>query len=92
MAEKPSADQPTPWKRYLRFSSLGIELGLSVMIGLIGGQWLDKYFGTTPWLLLLGLLFGMAAGVLSMLRALKALKTPDESPPASPSGRNSSKP
>jgi ATP synthase protein I len=74
------AEDPSKWRRYLRFSSLGIELGLSVMIGLIGGQWLDKYFGTAPWLLLAGLLFGMAAGFRSMYRALKSLNAPPSEP------------
>lgn len=78
------ADEPRPWRRYLRFSSLGIELGLSVMIGLIGGQWLDRYFGTAPWLLLAGLLFGLAAGFRSMFRALKELKAP---PPGENDGK-----
>jgi ATP synthase protein I len=77
------AEQPTPWRRYLRFSSMGIELGLAVMAGLIGGQWLDHKFGTTPWLLLVGLLLGMAAGFRSMWRALKALKE-TETPQAPP--------
>jgi F0F1-type ATP synthase assembly protein I len=74
-------EQPSPWRRYLRFSSMGIELGLSVMIGLIGGQWLDKRFGTEPWLLLLGLVFGMAAGFRSVFRALKDLTAAGKSAP-----------
>jgi F0F1-type ATP synthase assembly protein I len=71
----------SPWKRYLRFSSMGIELGLAVMVGLIGGQWLDRRFGTEPWLLLLGLLFGMAAGFRGVFRALKDLSAAAKSPP-----------
>ena len=78
MAEQPNTEPPAPWRRYLRFSSLGIELGLSVMIGLIGGQWLDKKFGTEPWLLLAGLLIGLAAGFRSMFRALKELNKPQQ--------------
>jgi ATP synthase protein I len=81
VSENPNSEQPSPWKRYMRFSSLGIELGLSVMIGLIGGQWLDKHFSTEPWLLLVGLLFGMAAGIRSMYSALKRLNAPQEREP-----------
>jgi len=80
---RPPEPEPRPWRRYLRFSSLGIELGLAVMVGLIGGDWLDKQFGTKPWLMVAGLLLGLAAGFRSMLRALKQLNAP---PPGQDSG------
>ena len=58
----------TPMRRYLRFSTVGLELGLSVIIGLVVGQWLDARLGTEPWLLILFLLFGMVAGFRSVYR------------------------
>lgn len=66
------------FRRYLRFSTVGLELGLSVMIGLFVGQFLDKRLGTEPWLLLLCLLLGMFAGFRSLYRALKALQFDDD--------------
>jgi ATP synthase protein I len=54
------------------YGTVGLEFGLSVLFGLLGGQWLDKKFGSSPWLALVGLGFGMAAGVRTLLRALKA--------------------
>jgi len=54
------------------YGTVGLEFALSVLVGLFGGQWLDKRWGTAPWLTLLGLGFGMAAGIRSLLRALKA--------------------
>lgn len=62
---------PNTFRKYLRFSTVGLELGLSVMIGLIGGTYLDRWLGTEPWLLLVGLLFGMTAGFRSLFRLLK---------------------
>ena len=59
------------YRRYLRFSTVGLELGLAVIIGLLVGQYLDKWLGTDPWLLLLFLIFGMAAGFRSVFRLLK---------------------
>jgi F0F1-type ATP synthase assembly protein I len=53
------------------YGTVGLELILSILLGLFGGQWLDKKFGTAPWLALIGLAFGTAAGVRSLLRALK---------------------
>jgi ATP synthase protein I len=70
------ADSPSKFSRYLRFSSIGLELGGAVIIGLLVGQWLDRKFGTEPWLMLLFLLFGMAAGFRSVYRLLKDLNKP----------------
>jgi ATP synthase protein I len=61
------------FRKYLRFSTVGLELGLSVIVGLLIGQYLDEKFGTEPWLLLLFLIFGMAAGFRSIFRLLKDL-------------------
>ena len=59
------------YRRYLRFSTVGLELGFAVIIGLVVGQYLDKWLGTEPWLLLLFVIFGMAAGFRSVFRLLK---------------------
>lgn len=64
---------PNRMSRYLRFSTVGLELGFSVLIGLFVGQWLDKRLGTDPWMLLLFLLFGMVAGFRSVYRLLRDL-------------------
>src|SRR4051812_33778780 len=54
----------------LSASSVGLELGLSVIIGLLFGYFLDNRFGTTPWLMLAFLGFGLAAGFRGVLRAV----------------------
>lgn len=54
----------------LSMSSMGLEFGLSVVIGLLFGRWLDGQAGTDPWLMILFLMFGFAAGVRSILRGL----------------------
>jgi F0F1-type ATP synthase assembly protein I len=69
---------PSKTSRYLRLSSVGLELGAAVIIGLWGGQWLDTKLGTTPWLMLLGLAFGMTAGFRSIFRLLKDANRPPE--------------
>ena len=53
------------------FASLGMSVALSIFIGLFGGMWLDKKFGTEPVLLFIGLAFGIAAGFSNILRAGK---------------------
>jgi ATP synthase protein I len=44
-------------------------MALSVVIGLGIGYYLDKWLGTAPWLMILWMGFGFAAGVRSLYRA-----------------------
>jgi ATP synthase protein I len=55
----------------LSASSVGLELGLAVAIGLLIGWWLDQHFGTAPWLMLLWLALGLVAGFRGVLRAVR---------------------
>lgn len=55
----------------LSASSVGLELGISVIIGLLIGYYLDRELGTGPWLMLVMLGFGLAAGFRGVLRAVK---------------------
>lgn len=52
-----------------QFTMLGIEVGLSVVVGLLGGWWLDEKLGTSPWLALAGTGFGMATAGRVLIRA-----------------------
>jgi F0F1-type ATP synthase assembly protein I len=55
----------------LKLSSLGLEMGAGVVIGLLVGMWLDKQFSTEPWLMLLFLAFGFVAAGKAVARAIK---------------------
>ena len=57
--------------RNLSSASVGLELGLSVIIGLVIGYYLDRAAGTSPWLMLLFLGFGFVAGFRGVLRAVR---------------------
>ncbi|MCL2127993.1 MAG: AtpZ/AtpI family protein [Treponema sp.] len=52
-----------------RYGALGFEMALSVLIGLGIGYYLDKWLGTAPWLMVVWLIFGFAAGFRSLYRA-----------------------
>lgn len=54
----------------LSASSVGLELGLAVVIGLLFGMWLDGKLGTEPWMMLLFLVFGLVAGFRNVIRAI----------------------
>ncbi|MCH8077937.1 MAG: AtpZ/AtpI family protein [SAR324 cluster bacterium] len=51
-----------PWRRLLQFSTIGLEMGLSVVLGLLIGNYLDRWLNTAPWMLVLFLMLGFAAG------------------------------
>ncbi len=54
----------------LSASSVGLELGIAVIISLLFGMWLDRHFGTEPWLMLAFLVIGVIAGFRNVLRAV----------------------
>ncbi len=61
--------------RYLRemayFSSLGLQVALSIFIGLGIGVYLDRRWETVPWLTLVGLAMGIAAGYRNIGLAIR---------------------
>ena len=61
-------------KKWTNYSAAGLEMGLSVVIGLGIGYWLDTVFGTAPWQALFWLGTGTAAGIRSLYRTAKRLE------------------
>ncbi len=57
--------------RAAQFASLGLEMGVAVGIGAGVGYLLDRWLGTKPWLLLVFLLFGIAAGFKAVIDAAR---------------------
>ena len=57
----------------LSASSVGLEMGLSVAIALLIGLGMDKWLGTTPWLMLVWLVFGFIASFRGVFRAVARL-------------------
>ena len=55
----------------LSASSIGLELGLSVVLCVLLGVWLDGKLGTQPWLMIVLLGIGLAAGFRSVLRGVR---------------------
>ena len=54
------------------YATVGLEFGLSLLVGLFGGYLLDKKFGTAHWLTFIGFGFGAAAGYRAIYRAAQA--------------------
>jgi ATP synthase protein I len=56
------------------WSTLGLEIVLSILLAFFGGRWLDGRLGTEPWLSVIGFFFGCAAAVKAILRTLAEMK------------------
>ena len=62
------------WKAAGSYGTIGLELVLSLMVGLFGGRWLDGKWGTEPWLTVIGFCFGLAAGAKAIHRGWKEMQ------------------
>jgi ATP synthase protein I len=49
------------YKTYIRTSAVGLEVGLSVVVGALLGYFADRYFQTRPY----GLMIGFVVGILA---------------------------
>ena len=58
-------------------AGLGVQFVVTILIFLFIGQWLDRKLGTTPWMLLTGVLLGAALGFWMMLRVAKEAEKKD---------------
>ena len=51
-------------------TTIGVEMSITVLLGYYGGKYLDGVFATGPWLLLAGVLVGLAVGVVGVYKTL----------------------
>jgi ATP synthase protein I len=54
-------------------SAVGIAFVLAVGIGFLVGYWLDRWLGTSPLFMLIFFFIGVAAGVVNVVRTVKAV-------------------
>lgn len=57
--------------------NLGTMLFACVAVGLAAGYFADRWLGTGPWLLLVGLGFGIVAAAVNFYRTIKTLNEQD---------------
>jgi len=65
----PSGERGT-WKALGEVSSIGVTLVVTTVIGLVAGYYADRWLGTKPWLMLLGLGMGIVAGFVNLFRSV----------------------
>lgn len=63
-------------------STVGITMVVATVIGYFLGVYLDRVFGTAPWLMIVFLIFGIAAGFKNLYdQARKIIRIDEGSPP-----------
>jgi F0F1-type ATP synthase assembly protein I len=58
------------YRKALEATSFGLVLPSAIAIGLFLGYWLDKWLGTSPWMLIVWTLLGVASGLMSLIRGI----------------------
>jgi F0F1-type ATP synthase assembly protein I len=53
---------------WLDVSIIGIQFPVAIALGYFFGRWLDRLFGTDPWLMIFFSLCGIAAGFVNLFR------------------------
>lgn len=79
----PSKDREpgtSPLAKYLRYSHVGLQFGLSVGLPTAAGIWADRYLGTGVLLTLIGLALGFGAGVFSLYHEVYRLTGSSRAP------------
>ncbi|MFN3396174.1 MAG: AtpZ/AtpI family protein [Thermodesulfovibrionales bacterium] len=56
------------FRQLLEASTIGIHLVLTTFVGFAIGYFLDRLFGTSPWLTVIFLIIGIVAGFRELLR------------------------
>jgi len=60
-----------PAKGFYVLASMGMQLAANTIGGVFIGYYLDRYFGTSPWLTIIFLILGTAAGLRNIYAAAK---------------------
>ena len=64
--------------KWIIYSTMGLEIGLSVVVGFLIGTWLDEWLETAPWFLFIFGISGIIAGYRSMFRMVKRMHSDRE--------------
>ncbi|GIW71958.1 MAG: hypothetical protein KatS3mg102_1500 [Planctomycetota bacterium] len=81
---------PERWRLWSRYAALGPVFAGAVVIGYFFGRALDGLLATAPWLTLVGIGLGTAAGMREVLRAVKLAERERGGRPVVRGGRGAS--
>lgn len=72
--EKGSSGPGRAFQQVGPYLSIGLEFAASILICLGIGWWADGRFHTSPWFMLGGAFFGMAAGFVNLYRTVTGIQ------------------
>jgi F0F1-type ATP synthase assembly protein I len=58
------------WGYFALFSEIGLLLLVTVLVGVLGGYWVDQQLRTLPIFVLVGLFVGLAAGARAVYQLI----------------------
>jgi ATP synthase protein I len=74
----PPPDMRARGAAYGQAMKIAIELVVGILVGAFIGRLLDGYLGTSPWLLVVFLLLGFAAGLINVVRTARRMQSEAE--------------
>ncbi|MDR0326528.1 MAG: AtpZ/AtpI family protein [Oscillospiraceae bacterium] len=67
MSSNPKDGRGDIAKAFTFFTQIGINITVCIGVGVFAGRWLDGFFGTSPWFLLLFSFLGAGAAFKSII-------------------------
>jgi ATP synthase protein I len=61
------------WRLAAKYGAIGIEFAIAIGIGFLVGRWLDEKAGTEPYLMVLFVILGAAAGIKALVRVARKI-------------------
>jgi ATP synthase protein I len=75
-----SADSRFPG--WIRHSGVGLEMAGAIAAFALVGYWIDRWYGTDPWALVVGVILGLVGGLYNLvkqsLQAVREARVEDE--------------
>ena len=84
MADDRRTDKASATRTLGALSAVGFAFVLAVLIGAAIGYWLDRLTGLSPLFFILFFFFGLAAGIVNVVRAASGIGAGPKNPPGKP--------
>jgi F0F1-type ATP synthase assembly protein I len=66
------------WQSALQVLEVGWFIGLAILLGILGGLWLDNKLGTRPLFIIVGLILGLVVAVAGAIKLIMPIIKGDD--------------